>query len=291
MTTPEWKLHGGTGDWRYFPIERLDDVYAAAEGWKSQLDGVDRPWLCWCVDDDWCTVQQRLVKACGWTPVVGTDGKIKNPSLESDSIFIDFNHGFDFELMKMHFPLEFVHRYCEKLAFWHSDVLIPVSVMQKAADQFAKIRDGSHIAVFERPGLGISLTRLKKLVTAKTLNRKHHWFRNFRAARWFEVIGCTTSGATLDMHTNGCGFWRYIDRHPNYNQNMIGPTPFYEYGAGVWYWQRNFQGDVEKVCVDVEPYHHTTYGIKRGDSRGVQRKGEILASTVDLNSLVPDLEL
>src|SRR5688572_6478191 len=81
----------GTGNWRVFPKTSLPVVFDAAEEWKAALAGVERPWLCWSVDEDWCLVQQKLVAAAGWTPVVGTDGLVPVPRLIKEAVFVDFN--------------------------------------------------------------------------------------------------------------------------------------------------------------------------------------------------------
>ena len=51
-----------TIDWLAFtlPVER---VFAAAESWRAAVVGVERPWLCWHVNDRWTRIQSRLV-AC-----------------------------------------------------------------------------------------------------------------------------------------------------------------------------------------------------------------------------------
>ena len=38
----------GTGNWQAFPKERLPELFDAVAEWKAGLQGIDRPWLCWC---------------------------------------------------------------------------------------------------------------------------------------------------------------------------------------------------------------------------------------------------
>lgn len=68
----------GTGHWKAFRALDMDVefVFSAAKDWKRQLKGVDKGWLCWNVDPDWCLIQQRLVESVGWTPVVGFDPRV-----------------------------------------------------------------------------------------------------------------------------------------------------------------------------------------------------------------------
>src|SRR3974390_2331265 len=104
----------GMGNWNAFKLP-LEKVERAAERWKAIAGGVERPWLCWNVDDDWCLVQQRLVTAAGWTPLVGNDPRLPQPRLLTNSVFIDFNADFGFPTMWMHFPLEFAFMFVDRL--------------------------------------------------------------------------------------------------------------------------------------------------------------------------------
>jgi hypothetical protein len=235
----------GTGNWRVFPKESLPLVFDAAEEWKKALAGIEKPWLCWCVDEDWCLVQQKLVTAAGWTPVVGTDGAYPSPRLTKQAVFIDFNRRFRFPMMWIHFPLEFAFSFARTLAFWHSDVLPPVSLMQRIGAEFDTITDGQLIGV-RREKVGL-LQRAKRLVKGKPL-----FYR-----RWFEVIGCTTAGASLSQFENGCGWWRYPQLHPNAQDWVQSAFPR-EHGVGVWYWEKYCRGQGRQLSVDITPHHYST---------------------------------
>lgn len=244
-----WQLtreHGkiGTGNWAAFPKERLDDLFAAAEGWKTAVRGIERPWLCWCVDDEWCSLQQQLVLAAGWTPVVGTDGNVRTPRVMPGSVFVNFNERLQLPVMWMHFPLDFVHHFCERLAFWHSDVLPPVSVMRRIANQFDAIADGELIAIL---GAGGPLQWINRWRAGKQAFHK----------RWKEFTGCTTAGASRSMWEHGAGWWRYPQQHPNPNSTIIEQDPFREHGVGVWMWHRHCGGRVRELCVDIERWHYS----------------------------------
>jgi hypothetical protein len=273
----------GTGNWRVFPKTSLPLVFEVAAEWKAALEGVERPWLCWCVDDDWCLVQQRLVAAAGWTPVVGTDGSRPMPRLTNNAVFVDFNRQLGLPMMWMHFPLEFAFCFAKKLAFWHSDVLPPVSLMQRIAAEFETITDGQFIGVC-RENVGIA-QRVKRLIKGKPL-----FYR-----RWFEVIGCTTDGASRSQFDNGCGWWRYPQLHPNAREWIQNAYPR-EHGVGVWFWEKYCAGQARQLSTDINQYHYSTNNrqyIRRwtnegriGDSKRIE-----LRRSFNLDGIVKGLGL
>jgi hypothetical protein len=279
----------GTGNWGAFPHDRVPLVLEAAKDWRRALSGIERPWLCWCVHDDWCVLQQRLVQSCGWTPVVGTDGRVSSPTVLEGSVFVDFNAKLRLPVMWMHFPLEFAFAFCDRLAFWHSDVLPPVAVMKEVGAEFEAIRPGEYIGVFDHPGTRMRLRRLWRGI--RRLDPERLW--NLNAKRYFEVIGCTTAEASRQQFECGCGIWRHIDRHPNASANVrSGRRPHYEHGVGVWYWQTMFGGRARKLSVDIDPYHYVTKGRSRfRNSTGEQEKGTALRQAFQLNELAHTLGL
>ena len=103
----------GTSNWWLFSAEDIPKVEAASREWRAALDGVARPWLCWCVNDKWCVLQQKLVLKAGWTPVVGHDTNIHMPTLVDGSLYVDFNKHFKYRKMYMHFPMEWVYRHSD----------------------------------------------------------------------------------------------------------------------------------------------------------------------------------
>jgi len=273
----------GTGNWRVFPKTSLPLVFEAADQWRSVLDGLDKPWLCWCVDEDWCLVQQKLVAAAGWTPVVGTDGSTAQPPLIKEAVFVDFNRQLRLPTMWMHFPLEFAFCFAKKIAFWHSDVLPPAPLMRRIAAEFETICDDQLIGVRrEKVGVG---QLAKRLVKGKPL-----FYR-----RWFEVIGCTTAGASLSQFENGCGWWRYPQLHPNAREWIQSAYPR-EHGVGVWFWEKHCGGQARQLSADINAYHYSTNNrryIRRwtsdgrlGDSKQVE-----LRRSFNLDGIVKDLGL
>jgi hypothetical protein len=238
----------GTGDWNVFHAHRLPEIQRAAETWRAALTDVRRPWLCWSVDPAWCYVQQQLVVQAGWTPVVGTDGVGPPPPLVDEAVFIDFNAQLRLPAMWMHFVLEFAFLISERLAFWHSDVLPPLSVMRALADQFEGLRDGEMVATAKKLSVLYVIRRL--------LRRK----RVRGVSGWTEIVGCTTRGASASQFSHGCGWWRGLPRHPNASPEVLRQRPYWEHGVGIRHWQRLFQGNVTETCVDVSPFHYSRAG-------------------------------
>ncbi len=108
----------GSGNWAIFPYELVSEVESFALEWKKIFDRIEKPWLCWCVDPDWCRVQQELVLACGWTPVVCVDSPTRKVKMCEEAIYVDFRSPLKFEgILRMHFCLEFVYSFCRAVGF------------------------------------------------------------------------------------------------------------------------------------------------------------------------------
>ena len=279
----------GVGDWKHFPPDRVDEIVRAAEDWRAELAGISRPWLCWCVNDEWCYLQQKLVLASGWTPVVGTDGRWRTPTLVPGAIFVDFNRRLQLPVMWMHFPLEFVYLFSDTLAFWHSDVLPPLSVVSAVADEFQGIRPGQYIGVRDNPTWLRRAARFQKYVL-----RPRNWrgVHVVNARRWFEVTGCTTAEASRSQYDSGCGWWRHIECHPNAPDFIRRGHPHYDHGVGIYWWETRFGGQAVELATDVNPFHYTTKGARRmPDSATGERKGAALQKHHDLTAIKQTLGL
>ena len=281
----------GIGTWARFPNDRVGEIYEAARSWKRSLAGIERPWLVWCTDEDWCLVQQQLVVGAGWTPVVGSDGTCPRPRLVDNAVFVEFNRELQLPVMWMHFPLEWVHLFCDRLAFWHSDLLPPKSVMKQIAEQFDSIRPNELIGVRDDPSLGRMIRRF--------VRGPRRW-SYINARRWFELIGCTTAGACESQFRSGCGWWRLPQFHPNCTDRVRNANPHSEHGNGIWFWEKYFGGLTRELSVDVNPYHYNDQNrvgnrpvddSQRGfDTTSVLFKASELQSNYDLNQLVATLE-
>ncbi len=256
----------GKGNWAGFDIP-LETIRKAASEWRSTLQGVKRPWLCWNVSDRWCALQQRLIQEVGWTPVIGFDPRSGPPStLLPGSILIDFNKYFGFGVMWPHFPLEFAFLFADRLAFWHADLLCPLNVMRRLANTFEALPDGSVAAV---PQMGGRRNILK-----------------FRHHRYWELVGCTTEAASRLQFENGAGWWRYIKYHPSCTdaiERRRRSRYYYDSGVGIMYWKRHYHGKVVNIPEKLVAQGHCT-SINRKNYRQVDPGGaRNLGAEIDMN--------
>lgn len=257
----------GNGNWAAFRASAftLDDVHAAASEWAAALAGVARPWLCWNVDPDWNLVQQKLVESVGWTPVVGFDPRVGPPPLRPGAILIDFNARFRLPSMWMHFPLEFIFLFCERMAFWHADCLLRPVKMAALAERFAALPDGEAAAVKPRLGWRMRL--------------------NPRLRRYWEVVGCTTRAASRSQFEHGCGWWMHFAHHPNGAAEFAARSRYYwDSGVGIWYWRHRGWGRVHLTPKSYIDEGHFT-GIGRPGYRRASPKNQTrdLSKELSLN--------
>lgn len=237
----------GQGQWPAFralniDLEELTDI---AADWGRQIEFIDRPWLCWNVNDDWCLVQQKLVTDAGWTPLVGFDPRVGPPThILPNSIVFDFNKKLGLPILYPHFPLEFAFLFCERIAFWHSDLLITREKTRALGGMFERLSDGQTAATWVDPGLRYSFTERRK--------------------RYWELVGCTTRGASRDQFEKGCGWWMAYWAHPNQNNSRrIKGRYYWDHGAGIYYWHKHARGDVVVIPgKDYEEGHFTKIGNK-----------------------------
>ena len=236
----------GSGDWHKFHIP-LGRIFEAAAEWEKLVTGVEKPWLCWNASPRWCQLQQRLVKLVGWTPVLGFDPRSGPPPVEPGSVLIDFNANFGFPLMSPHFPLEFMFLWANRLAFWHSDLLCRLPVIEELAKRFEALEDGQTTAVLDRGG------------------RRNHF--NFKRHRFWELCGCTTRAASENQFYNGCGWWRNFVIHPKCTlseERRRRQKLFYDHGAGIMYWHKRYNGVVLPISLHLVKEGHCSNKIIRG---------------------------
>lgn len=236
-------VRAGSGNWEAFIRSgfTINDVLRATEDWKLALAGVERPWLCWNVDSDWSLVQQRLVESVGWTPVVGFDPRVGAPQLSSKAVLVNFNQRLGFKMMKPHFVLDYVFAFAPRLAFWHSDLLIRPEKMKRYADQFAALSDGDMIAVDQDVGF------------------RRYW--KPKELRYWELLGCTTAGASRSNFDTGCGWWLAFYLHPNCPTIPERKQRFpyhWEYGVGIRYWRNRYNKTVGAIPEDEVAEGHFT---------------------------------
>jgi hypothetical protein len=279
-TTEEWRYILGNGHWEAFNKLGITmaDIEVSAAPWSKALAGVERAWLCWNVDPAWCLIQQKLVREVGWTPVVGYDPRVGPPPLVEGAICIDFNAHFKLPTMWMHFPMEFVFVFCDRLAFWHSDLLVRRDVMRTLADQFAALPDGATAAVAPKEG--------------------NLAFLYPKARRYWELVGCTTRAASRSQFENGAGWWMNIWMHPSNTHQMVAARTgyYYDHGTGVRFWHKKCKGDVRLIAENFVSEGHCTrignknYVIKSPDN--AKRDLSIdLSENFELHSICRKLEI
>lgn len=219
----------GKGDWSGFDAALLPVFHKAGKEWAEALRGVKKPWLCWHTDPRWCVLQQRLVLSAGWTPVVGADPRCGNLEVLPESISIDFNRGFDLPVMWLHFPLEWIFLWADRLAFWHADMVCSRQDMRALAARFEALPDGEMAAVWQHPGW-------------RNLLR-------FRRHRYWEVIGCSTRGASESQYRHGAGWWRHFECHVNCppQERELRSRYYYDSGVGIAFWRRHCGGVIRRI--------------------------------------------
>lgn len=231
----------GKGNWNGFGMS-MDRIVAAADGWRRSLDGIEKPWLCWHVDDAWSKVQQALVVDIGWTPVVGGDPRAGRPPVHPEGIAIDFNRDLALPAMSPMFVLEFIYLFADRLAFWHSDLLIRPEKMRTLASMFDDLEDGQMAAVVERGGW------------RNVLRSKRH--------RYWELVGCSTRAASLDQFEKGCGWWMNFAKHPNTPVETAELERrrryYWDHGVGIMYWARHCGGRVRPIAPSFVEEGHCT---------------------------------
>ncbi len=272
----------GQGVWAAFRALNLDvrEVMEIARGWKGALGAVAKPWLCWNVNSDWCWIQQQLVLDAGWTPLVGFDPRVGPPSrVLPQTVVFDFNAELQLPLLYPHFPLEFAFLFAERLAFWHSDLLIRREKMRNLARQFDGLPDGSTAACRVDPGLR---------------HRYLPWRR-----RYWELVGCTTRAASQDQFEKGCGWWMAFWAHPNQQRDaFVRRWRYWDHGAGIWHWQ-NAGGRVDALDADAFAEGHFTkigktdyVGTREPNGSDVRRNmSEELVRHFDLRTACESLSL
>lgn len=287
-STPSDSLHGnldktwdvarttgraGTGNWDAYNLG-MDPIYAASEKWKAAIQDVPYPWLCWNIDDNWCQMQQRLVLEVGWTPVIGWDPNScpTKRTVLPGAVAIDFNAEFSFPAMWPHFPLEFAFLWADRLAFWHADLLVRIDKLRQYAEDFRKLPDGEMYAV--KPNIGLR----------SALKFKEH--------RYWELLGCTTAGASRSQFETGCGWWRHFYSHPNTPASELSERRqyYYDSGVGIRYWQKRYNGIVHLIPERLIAEGHCTQIGKKTYIKSANKSAELLLN-FDLPTVAEQLGL
>ena len=263
----------GTGNWHAFNVP-WDQVTAAAEGWRNIVRGQPKLWLCWNVNDSWCLLQQKLVKEVGWTPVVGWDPMcgVGRPPLVPGALEVDFNSGLGIPSLFMHVPLELAFLWIEdKLAFWHSDLVLSRAKMRYLAERFDRLQGDEMAAVFSYGGL-------------------RNIFR-FAAHRYWELAGCTTRGVSGDQFGKGSGWWKNIAYHANAprdsEEQQRRKALFREHGVGIRYWEKRYGGKVRSLSERALSEGHFSATTVKNYCRA-ETKSEEMEINFDLKKIARD---
>ena len=252
----------------------MAEIYAAAESWKGAVAGIEKPWLCWNINDEWCTLQQKLIQSVGWTPVIGWDPSCnpgKRTVLEK-SVEIDFNKQFGFPSLWPHFPLEFAFLWTKKLAFWHADLLLRIETLKTVVELFEAMEDGDIAAVESKGGL-------RSLFS-------------FRSHRYWELLGCTTQEASKHQFITGCGWWRHFYLHPNTptEETWTRGKYYYDSGVGIMYWKRRYKQKILSIQEKLVNEGHCTQ-INNPKYKSGENKGEELAANFSIEKVAENLGL
>lgn len=231
----------GRGAWGAFRLvgAEMSTIESAAKGWAAGVSGVERPWLIWNAHHDWCYLQQQLVESVGWTPIVGFDPRVGGPKhLTNKAVFLDFNADLRLAFMHPVFVLEFAYLFADKLAFWHSDLLLPVERLSAIAHRFEMLQQGETIAT-------------------STWKTARFWRRPDRA---WELLGCTTREASRHQFEVGTGWWSNIDEHINCptsdEARRRKKSISWDHGGGILYWKRKYKGRLKTIPISqIEDGH------------------------------------
>lgn len=262
-----WAL--GNGMWPTFWSlgGTLDDIYHSAEDWCSQLNGIKTGWLIWNAHPQWCYAQQKIVRDLGWTPIVGGDPRLQKPPLIDESRWIDFNRVLRIPYMGPMFPVEFVFLWIEKLAFFHSDLILRYSDFRDISTKFSAVRNGATCAT-------------------STFRIGRFWRRPPRA---WELIGCTTSGASQSQYNVGAGWWGNISEHPNCTsekEKAARENLYWDHGTGILYWKQKYAGNLSLIPLRRVAYGHFSPASKpkKFFRLSDDREGRRLKDQIDHNT-------
>jgi hypothetical protein len=167
--------------------------------------------------------------------------------------------------MYPHFPMEFAFLFCERLAFWHSDLLVRLPQLQELANSFSKLEQGSMSAV-------------------SCVSLRNYFFP--AKQRFWELIGCTTRAASQSQFDHGCGWWLHFYEHPNRHVNAADKSlqkHYWDHGSGIMYWKRKHHGQV--IALHEKDYVEGHFSqIKFDQYRRVSPNNEFRDLRLDLTN-------
>jgi hypothetical protein len=268
-----YESNPGAGDWLAYDKPH-DLLFKAAEDWAKEMKGIEKPWLCWNVSERWCVLQQRLVEAVGWTPVVGRDPRYSKPRVIPGAVYVEFNDRFKYPIMYSHFPLEFIFMFADRFAFWHSDLLCRMSKMQELARLYESLEDGEMAGVKDTGG------------RRYMFSQKHH--------RYWELAACVTRGASKSQWDHGCGWWRPFFAHPNCPRDpeeRRRRQGLPDHGFGAYYWKKHYGGRGREIPLPPLVEGHCTSINREKDYKRVSQEGPMrnMGIEIDLNYSIEEV--
>jgi hypothetical protein len=150
--------------------------------------------------------------------------------------------------------------------------------MAKLADLFSDVPDGATVSVAPKEG--------------------NLAFLYPKQRRYWELVGCSTRGASRSQFENGCGWWMDFWQHPSNTEKMQAERVgfYYDHGTGVRYWHRYCKDDMRLIPEKLVAEGHCTRignkDYKMMSPNHSRRNLSIgLSANFDLGSICKKLEL
>jgi hypothetical protein len=144
--------------------------------------------------------------------------------------------------------------------------------MHELARLFDSLRDGEMAGVRDTGGMRY------------LLNRKHH--------RYWELVGCTTKGASQQQFELGTGWWQHFFEHPNCPdpaERKRREQYYWDSGVGIMYWKRRYGGVVKNINRKrVEEGHCTAINYKNYVRLGPVSQ-PVVGKEIDINYSLDDV--
>jgi hypothetical protein len=146
--------------------------------------------------------------------------------------------------------------------------------MREMVVKFEQLKDGEMSAVYSYGGM-------------------KNVFR-FKMHRYFELLGCTTRGASQDQFDKGCGWWRRFAYHVNAPadaREFARRNAYYvEHGVGIRYWEKHCGGRVHALSErEFNRNHFSVNTVK--NYRKANSKSEELEINFDLDEITNKLSI
>jgi hypothetical protein len=108
---------------------------------------------------------------------------------------------------------------------------------------------------------------------------------SYRTHRYWDLMTCTTRGASQSQYQLGAGWCRNFAYHPNCpdeRERMKRRAYYYDFGTGIAYWERKLGGTVTKIQLGP---------LQEGHCISIGKKGYKFSGTVKNRNCQQDLDL